>query len=241
MTEQTKLDMLEAALSYAHYGWSVLPVYDPLFDNEGTCIGCTCEEWHRQKEPEYICDSPGKHPRLKEWEEKATTDFDQIKKWWGWWPLANVGIAPGPSELVVVDEDTYNEIEEGSKLVLAEQKTVTSLTGGGGSHLIFKHPVVGPRISNSDSRLPGWVNIRAHGGQFIAPPSLHKSGKHYEWEPGYGPDDIEPAPLPGPLCELLQGPTIKKERAPAVEGDILAGKRHPTLVSFALAALGGFA
>lgn len=187
---KTKNKLLKSALWYGEHDWFVLPNHEPLFDDNGICVGCTCEEWRRQKEAKYICGSPGKHPRLKDWEERATTDPDQIMKWWHRWPTANVGIAAGRSGLVVIDKDTYNEVAEGGDLNLADRETITSLTGGGGEHLIYQHPGEGPPISNSDSRLPEWVNIRSHGGQFIVPPSLHKSGSRYQWEEGFGPQDF---------------------------------------------------
>ena len=48
----------------------------------------------------------GKHPRIGDYREKATTDIGQIEKWWNDWPDANIGIATGgDSRLFVIDED----------------------------------------------------------------------------------------------------------------------------------------
>ena len=226
------VNMTKAALWYARHGWPVMPLHEPLFDTDGRCVGCTCEEWQRQNvKPSFVCDTPGKHPRIRDWENRATTDETQIGKWWNAWPSANIGIAAGRAGLVVVDKDTYHAAAEGGTLTLADSETVTSLTGGGGEHLIYAHPQDGPQISNADSSLPEWVNIRAHGGLFVAPPSLHMSGLRYEWEPGYGPHECDVAPLPDPLRALLQ--SDKPRRAAAVEGPIMAGARHTTLVSYA--------
>lgn len=227
------INMLAAALWYAEkMQWYVIPLHEPLFDADGRCVGCTCEAWKRKNvDPDYICDTPGKHPRLGDWPNRATIDPAQIRKWWKAWPNANIGIACGPSGLVVVDKDTYQELAGDGTLTIADTQTVTSLTGGGGEHLLYKHPEDGPRINNSDSSLPDWVNIRAWGGQFVAPPSLHPSGERYQWEVDYGPHEHEIAPLPEPLRLLLQ--TDKPKKAPAIEGTITAGKRHNTLVSYA--------
>jgi hypothetical protein len=229
--------MLKAALWYAKHGWHVIPLHTPLFDavdSKGQPTHCTCEEWRRhdpknqRRRPDYECTAPGKHPRLSKWEEKATTDQDQIRRWWRSWPNANIGIAAGKSGLVCLDLDTYQG--KGDDLDVAEQDTVTSLTGGGGEHLIYLHPD-GKQITNTDGSLPDWVNVRAHGGQFVAPPSLHKSGRIYEWDAEYGPHDRAPAPLPEKLRALLQGE--KSEKQPGLklpEEKIPTGKRHPTLV-----------
>lgn len=225
-------NMVKAALSYARHGWHVTPLHEPLFDADGRCVGCTCEEWQRQNgKPGHVCRTPGKHPRLREWEDKATTDPAQVGRWWHAWPTANIGIAAGRAGLVVVDKDTYHTAAEGGALTIADTETVTNLTGGGGEHLIYLHPQDGPRISNADSSLPEWVNIRAHGGLFVAPPSLHKSGNRYEWEPGYGPHEIEPAELPRALRDLLQPAGAGQRRAAPIPERIAAGGRNNTLTS----------
>src|ERR1700737_977835 len=75
----------------------------------------------------------------------ATTDRDQIKRWWTESPNANIGIATGrDAGILVLDIDPRNKGKE----TLARLKkdlgplpvTVTALTGAGGRHLIFKPP-----------------------------------------------------------------------------------------------------
>ena len=233
------LDMLTAALWYARSNWHVIPLHEPLFDAGGRCSGCTCEAWQRQNgKPAYVCPTPGKHPRIRDWDNKASTDPAQVRQWWQRWPTANIGIAAGPSNLVVVDKDTYQEVAGDGILTIADSETVTSLTGGGGEHLIYRHPESGPPLRNDDKALPTWVNIRAHGGQFVAPPSLHKSGHRYEWETGYGPHEIAIAPLPEPLRVLLQagdgkGDNGQRPRAASIPERIAGGGRNNTLTSLA--------
>lgn len=230
MTTATKTRMLRAALAYAEMGWYVVPLYEPLFNEVGECIGCTCEAWKRKKyDADYVCATPGKHPCITDWENEATTDPAKIEGWYRRWPNANIGIAAGRSGLVCVDSDSYKE--GGGELSFADKDTVTNLTGGGGEHLIYLHPADGPRISNADSTLPEWVNIRAHGGQFVAPPSRHQSSRRYEWESGYGPHERDPAPLPAALRKILQ--TEKPKAAPPIDDVITKGKRHTSLVSLA--------
>jgi putative DNA primase/helicase len=226
------VNMTNAALWYARHDWPVIPLHEPLFDSDGRCVGCTCEEWQRQNgKPGFVCDTPGKHPRIKDWENRATTEDAQIGKWWHAWPSANIGIAAGRAGLVVVDKDTYHAAAEGGTLTLADSETVTSLTGGGGEHLIYAHPQDGPQIRNDDKALPDWVNIRAHGGLFVAPPSLHMSGQRYEWEPGYGPHEVEPAELPAALRALLQPAEVGQRRAAPIAERIAEGGRNNALTS----------
>lgn len=226
--------MGEAARWYAAYGWYVIPLHTPQVDERGQLSGCSCESRAGHK-----CPHPGKHPRIRDWENQATTDMGQIDRWWSKWPDANIGIAAGPSGLVVVDMDTYKEAAGEGDMAIVDSVTVTSLTGGGGQHLIYQHPADGPAIRNDDKALPAWVNIRAHGGQFVAPPSLHASGRRYAWEDCYHPRDMAPQPLPARLRALLQ-PTRGTERravdqrqAAPVTGRIADGGRNNTLTSIA--------
>ena len=176
-----KNKLLASALWYARHGWFVVPLHAPLFAN-GRLIGCTCEQWRRENtDANYTCRTPGKHPRMNEWEAKATLDPEQITRWWRVWPTANIGIAAGRSGLICLDADTYKD--GGGEWDREWGETVTSLTGGGGEHLIYVHPD-GEPLGNHQTGLPAWVDVRGHGGQFVAPPSLHPSGKRYEWEVG---------------------------------------------------------
>ena len=91
-TSKQQTSGMEAALSYASRGWSVIPLHEPLAG------GCTCDK------PE--CDSVGKHPRLG-WKDRSSKDPLQIRSWWRRWPQANVGIVTGAvsGDLLVLDID----------------------------------------------------------------------------------------------------------------------------------------
>jgi len=199
----TNNQLLKSAEWYAkNKGWYVVPLYSPIL-KDGECIGCTCEEWRRKKQPCFYCETPGKHPRLAEWEENASNDPSTIRKWWAKWPDANIGIAAGKSGLVCFDIDSYKDRYEGQKLLTsADEQTVTSLTGSGGNHLIYQMPE-GAFYSNARGALPNGIDIRGFGGQFVAPPSLHPSGNRYQWESGYGPHEIDVMPLPDSIAAIL--------------------------------------
>ncbi len=197
-------DPLAFALDYARRGWHVLPV------------------------------TPGgKVPLIKGWEKDATTDPATITAWWQAWPEANIGIACGLSRLAVIDLDVHNPEANGPEawrdLKLAfgfEDATVISLTPSGGQHHVFAIPP-GLVITNSRGQLPAGIDIRADGGQFVAPPSV-VNGRLYQWE--FGPDDATPAPLPEALIKLLRAPT---PQASATGDTIPEGARNSTLASIA--------
>ena len=205
---------LRSALWYAqNKKWFVIPLYSPIFEN-GECVGCSCETWRRKKVSTFICDTPGKHPRLADWEESASNDPNVIREWWRKWPDSNVGIAAGKSGLLVFDIDSYKDKYAGQKLLTsADEQTLTSLTGSGGTHLLYQMPE-DAYYSNARGALPHGIDIRGFGGQFVAPPSMHPSGRRYQWESGYGPHEIDLLPLPQAIVEILD--EYKAQQAQAV-------------------------
>jgi hypothetical protein len=86
--------MLEAALAYARDGLHVFPLHDA---DAGAAGACSCGRSD--------CHSAGKHPRTGHGHRDASTDPQQIRRWWAMWPDANIGIASGESGLVVIDVD----------------------------------------------------------------------------------------------------------------------------------------
>ncbi len=205
--------LLASARWYAvKLGWYVVPLYTPIFDN-GECVGCTCEAWRRRKQPDFVCQTQGKHPRLNDWEENASNDPSVIAGWWHKWPDANVGIAAGKSRLVCFDIDSYKDKYEGQKLLTsADEQTVTSLTGSGGTHLLYQMPE-DAYYSNARGALPQGIDIRGFGGQFVAPPSIHPSGNRYQWEEGYGPHEIGVIALPESIKTVLDEYQAKQAAA----------------------------
>lgn len=203
MTEGAKTSednhLLNGALKLASIGWAIHPLHTPIF--EGDAVRCTCKAGADCK---YI----GKHPRLTGWQAEATTDELRIREWWRRWPDANIGVPCGPvSGLVLVDLDadtakgaidTYAE-KHNIESARDDIDTTTAKTGRGG-HLVFGWTAGCEQLSNYVKVIDG-LDIRTDGGQFVAPPSHHFTGKTYEWlKP---PWDVPPKPLPGWLLTFL--------------------------------------
>jgi hypothetical protein len=218
--------LLQAALDYARRQWPVVPLHDLAAGY------CSCVMGRH-------CPSPGKHPRIKEWQKQASIDTAQIRLWWKQWPHANVGsLTGGRSRRVVVDTDPRN----GSDVSLAHlertygplPETVTGLTGGGGAHLHYANPDgvdYIPSCTGHGALLPG-IEIKADGGHQVAmPPSRHASGNAYEWEVTSGPDDVPLAPLPAWLLTMIQTHASRQHSAAGQDstGPLVEGLRNATL------------
>lgn len=179
-----RIDLFNWALIAADRGWRVFPL------------------------------APGhKVPRrqLTDWETKATSDPDRIARWWTRHPTDNVGIATGPSGLVVVDLDTPKPGDDpnhvGERLFLklvadAGERLPTTwmvFTPSGGLHLYYRAPEV-PRLRNTAGRIGVRIDTRALGGYVVAAGSV-VDGRQYRAGP-----ITDPAELPAWLAERLTPP-----------------------------------
>lgn len=142
----------------------------------------------------------------------ATTNEEQIRKWWGQNPNYNIGINAGASGIIVIDFDTAKEGFAGGDLLaqlLQECPTRTQQTGTDGFHLVYRMPP-GMKLGNSPGGLPFGVDVRGHGGYIVVAPSIHPNGKRYAWLDPNAPI----AHLPGFILALLLEPQLKQTAQP---------------------------
>ena len=163
---------LNYALAYARQGWPVVSLHSVTPDGKCTCGKPDCGQ------------HAGKHPRIKKWRETASTDAEQIRKWWKDWPTANIGIVTGhASGVFVVDIDPrHGGDKELAKLFAAHgefPKTLQVQTGGDGAHYYFRMPGFQVKNMTGKSALKPGLEIKSDGGLVVAPPSNHLSGKRY--------------------------------------------------------------
>ncbi|UUN27786.1 bifunctional DNA primase/polymerase [Streptomyces sp. FIT100] len=206
MTHDPRPALLRAALDAAQHGWHVFPLRPgtkrPALHGKGTCAGTgECADGHQK------------------WEQRATTAPDRIHAAWSRAPF-NVGIATGPSGLVVVDLDTpehkgSSDAPNGAATfgALCERagqavpETYRVRTASGGTHLYFTVPP-GVRLGNTAGTVADSVDTRARGGYVVAAGSTLPAG-HYE-----ALCAPVPAALPPWLHTILQ-PALKASQAPS--------------------------
>lgn len=213
--------MMRAALAYARLGLAVIPLHTPRGDG-----GCSCGRAN--------CGNRGKHPRNAKGSREATRDPEQIAAWWRQWPDANIGIATGRAAgLVVIDIDPRHQGDEYfpelPERYGALPETWEVQTGGGGRHLYLRSPA-GVRIRNRANWVQG-VDVRGEGGYVVAPPSLHPSGRRYEWELSSRPGETSLAELPPLWLGALAGP--ERGQGAGAPEMIAEGARNTTLFRLA--------
>ncbi|MFC8853850.1 bifunctional DNA primase/polymerase [Streptomyces sp. NPDC057144] len=176
MTHDSRSALLSAALDAAARGWPVFPLRPgtkrPALHGETACPGTgPCAGGH-----------------LK-WEDRATTDPDRIRAAWTRAPY-NVGIATGPSGLVVIDLDVPKDNSNGDApcgaatfAALCERAghpvpdTYRTRTASGGQHLYFAAPS-GTRLANTAGTVAASVDTRAWGGYVVAAGSALPTGTY---------------------------------------------------------------
>jgi len=170
--------MREAALFYRRRGWSVLPI-----------------------------SSVSKKPLLDWYEFQTRLPAEQeINAWWTKYPSAGVGIVTGKlSGLVVLDVDPKHGADP-NHIYRAYPTTIIARTGGGGGHFYYQHPGGDqyiPNVVGKKNGRPTGYDLRGDGGYVVAPPSLHPSGRRYEW--------LENAKKPSPVPSKLLAWVVPKQ------------------------------
>lgn len=144
--------------------------------------------------PVFPC-RPDKSPYVKGGFKAASKDPDQIGRWWARWPDALIGMPTGAaSEMWVLDVDELATFEAANITLPTTRRART----GKGLHYYFRYDPAHPVTNKQrDNRRPG-TDVRGDGGYVILPPSLHPSGRRYEWE-----DECQPVIAPPEILALV--------------------------------------
>lgn len=145
-----------------------------------------------------------KRPCMSNWQKYITQrpTEEEVTKWFTALSGVGIGVVTGKiSGLVVLDIDT--RYEENVEALFDKYPTnLIARSGSGGYHLYYRYPDKVNHIPNAVNIIEG-VDLRADGGFIVLPPTVHASGKAYEWIRYEGMLDFP--------IELLQQP---KQSAP---------------------------
>ena len=156
--------------------------------------------------------TPATSGGLKDWTDNA----EDVAELWRRYPNLNIGIVCGtPSRgLLVLDLDEHAEGASGYESLREWERengdlpaTCTACTGGGGYHMLYRasgtvHPSACPELG---------IDVRGEGSYIVAPPSVHSSGRRYEWETP--PWEMEPAEADARVMALVSHVRPAKETA----------------------------
>jgi len=213
---------LAAALEWAFRGCAVIPIHVPGEDG-----ACTCGQVHKDGHE-------GKHPRadlVPHGVLDASSDPELVRFWWKKHPKSGIGLATGVKSgcfAVDIDPPKGGSIEALRQAVGGNlPDTRTHRTGSDGRHILYKIPE-DETIPSRGGLLPG-IDVKGEGGYIILPPSLHRSGNHYELMPG--PTEImDPSPE---LLKLVAREKVTEKKPAAALPTVKDGHRYPDLLSLA--------
>ncbi len=165
----------------------------------------------------------------------ATLNENQVREWWGKWPLANIGIATGHGWWVL-DIDVKKGGDESWDLIRRQYPklpdTIEQTTGTLGRHLLYLEPR-DFKIHNSESLIGAGIDTRGRGGYIVASPSIHPDTKRpYIWD---GMEEIEQQkimPAPAWLLTMIREAMERKSEpgaATKTPPKIIEGGRNSTL------------
>lgn len=230
-----------AARDYAAAGKPVFPVWGIIGEK------CRCGDPH--------CKNPGKHPHshlAPKGKNSATVDPEIINAWFHRDPSCNIAMSTGATlGVAILDVDEghggYESIETLERQYGDLPAAHAVLSGGGGLHIYFANPIH-QTIATSTALIGPGLDIRAQGGSIVLPPSIHASGRRYQWgeltKNGLGPSETF-TPMPSWLIALTTKPA---ESLPVIvpsrhlhlrepgtgndrNGPIPGGQRNATLAS----------
>jgi len=158
------MTLKQAALEYAKIGFRVIPLI-----------------------------TKGKVPRIKNWQNDASSDLSTVELWWDKWPNANIGILMDKIFVVDIDPRNGGDFEVFQDMVGTDlSNTLICSTGGNGVHLYFGG-------SFDKSKLSNGVDLQGKGSFVVAPPSVHPNGNSYQWED----ETVSISDPPEKLIELI--------------------------------------
>ena len=166
---------LEVALTYASWGWKVIPVVPN-----------------------------GKIPATAHGVKDATDDPEKIISWWTKNPDMNIGVAAGEvSNIIVFDIDPRNGGDDSWEAWTAENGKepdgIMAMTAGGGNHFLAEYQ---PGIRSC--KLRQGIDLLSDGRYFVAYPSKI-DGRSYEWEASSDPfQDVKPFKIPQRWLDAMQ-------------------------------------
>lgn len=153
------------------------------------------------------CHAPGKIPLIKGWQTHESTSVAQVQAWIKEFKNINIGLPLGHvSGYVGIDvdgdlgEDMLMEMSNGDLPETWEYIT------GAGRRLLYQIPVgmQTKKFVNTGEGDHQECSILAAGQQTVLPPSIHYTGRVYEWVEERSPEDLDCAMAPRWLIDLIR-------------------------------------
>jgi P4 family phage/plasmid primase-like protien len=189
-------EILEAMRYYVDLGLPIIPL-------------CPVGQAHNRTSPGHqkICKCEGKVPLIAGWQSRKETTEEHLEQWITQFKEMNIGLPLGEaSGYCGIDIDG----EEGEELLSAmsngDLPETWEYSTGAGRRLLYRIPVGIPtkKFKQTGEGSHQECAILCTGQQTALPPSLHYTGKVYQWKALHSPYDIDCAMAPKWLIDLIK-------------------------------------
>lgn len=186
--------MIEEAKQLIELGLPIIPV---------------CSHDHKHSTSMHVerCKCPGKTPLIKGWQEHNHTTVADLQSWLASFKTFNIGLPLGDaSGYCGIDVDG----EEGVRLLMEMSKgdlpATWEFTTGAGNRLIYALPegLKTKKFKQTGDGAHQECALLCTGQQTVLPPSVHYTGRVYEWVEEHSPWDLDCAEAPKWLIDLIR-------------------------------------
>ena len=186
--------MIEDAKQLIELGLPIIPV---------------CSHDHKHSNQKHIerCKCPGKTPLIKGWQDHAHTSMADLQSWISSFKTFNIGLPLGDaSGYCGIDVDG----EEGVKLLMemsqGDLPATWEFITGAGNRLIYALPegLKTKKFKQTGDGAHQECALLCTGQQTVLPPSIHYTGRVYEWVEGHSPWDLDCAVAPKWLIDRIR-------------------------------------
>lgn len=148
-------------------------------DQPGTLLEAAL--WYaEQGMPVFPCRPGDKTPATAHGFKDATTDSEQIRRWWNATPAANIGLPTGGRyDVIDIDAPTgyHSLVQLKTERRIPDRYAGRVLTPRGGMHIYIQ-----PTGSGNHTAIRPGIDYRGAGGYVLAPPSRSAAhGRRWEW------------------------------------------------------------
>lgn len=189
-----KARILSALRSYVDLGLPIIPLCS--HDHKGY------SERHKA-----TCNQAGKIPLIKGWQTHETTTNQQVTAWVKEFKSINIGLPLGhASGYIGIDIDGDQGEEMLLDMASGDLPETWEYITGAGRRLLYQIPVgmKTKKYVNTGEGDHQECSILAAGQQTVLPPSIHHTGRIYEWVEGRSPEDLDCAMAPIWLLDLVR-------------------------------------
>lgn len=123
-----------------------------------------------------------KKPFEDKWNVQGFVNENTINKWIQEYPNSNIALLTGEiNGLLVIDIDDISYLDRIENFFNIDLSKINCpiVETSRGLHLYFKYPK--NKIIQSKNKFLNLFDIKANGGNIVAPPSIHQSGIYYKW------------------------------------------------------------